>query len=232
MSEDSSISLDAEPFALPQPTLFSSLEEASSELEGMLNQLRSTSMDLEAYEHGIAVSNAEQRLLFSPRLANWEQAFSVFLATQSSALTSEDRKDAMILKANHLLAEILAAVNPSPGEFGWNVFEAKFAAIVDLAAAVLGDSEHSGPSATDAGSQTGEPSETGSTATLSPSLGIFDPLYEVCARCYDPVLRRRALDLMIHHPTQAASSASEVRRVALALDEQSAESWSQSPPAE
>ena len=36
------------------------------------------------------------------------------------------------------------------------------------------------------------------TATLSFSLGIVDPLYEVCARCRDPVVRRRALDLVSH----------------------------------
>ena len=40
------------------------------------------------------------------------------------------------------------------------------------------------------------------TATLSFSLGIVDPLYEVCARCRDPTLRRRALDLLAKHPRQ------------------------------
>lgn len=34
------------------------------------------------------------------------------------------------------------------------------------------------------------------------SLGIVDPLYEVCARCRDPALRRRALDLLARHPRQ------------------------------
>lgn len=40
------------------------------------------------------------------------------------------------------------------------------------------------------------------SATLSFSLGIVDPLYEVCARCRDPSLRRQALDLLARHPRQ------------------------------
>ena len=64
-------------------------------------------------------------------------------------------------------------------------------------------------------------------ATLSFSLGIVDALYEVCARCRDPVLRRKALDLLARHPRQecmwSSWSAWKVGKFLLHLEEDGAE---------
>ena len=62
------------------------------------------------------------------------------------------------------------------------------------------------------------------------SLGIVDPLYEVCARCRDPALRRRALDLLALHPRQdcmwSSWSAWKVGKYIMNLEEER----SSSPP--
>ena len=80
----------------------------------------------------------------------------------------------------------------SEGELGWDKFHTSFIAILDLAEAVLEDGSQ--PKA----EQAADLPKT----QLCFSLGIVDPLYEVCARCRDPALRRRALNLLARHPRQ------------------------------
>jgi hypothetical protein len=63
------------------------------------------------------------------------------------------------------------------------------------------------------------------------SLGIVDPLYEVCARCRDPAIRRRALDLLARHPRQdcmwSSWSAWKVGKYIMKLEEESSDSVSE-----
>jgi len=106
----------------------------------------------------------------------------------------------MILKAHHVVAEILSDVDLSLGELGWDEFHDRFEVIVELAAAVLEGSTRADESVIEARWKTGGVFISAPSATLSFSLGIVDPLYEVCARCRDPELRRRALDLLAKHP--------------------------------
>jgi hypothetical protein len=99
------------------------------------------------------------------------------------------------LQAHHLVCEILSSVDLSEGELGWDKIQTSFTAILDLAEAVLEDNpELEVPKATNL--------PTTPKIQLGFSLGIVDPLYEVCARCQDPALRRRALDLLARHHRQ------------------------------
>lgn len=100
-----------------------------------------------------------------------------------------------MIQAHHLVCEILAEVDLTEGELGWDKFRPSFIAILDLAEAVLEDDPQS------KAKQPADPSVAPKTQ-LCFSLGIVDPLYEVCARCRDPLLRRRALDLLARHPRQ------------------------------
>jgi hypothetical protein len=187
-----------------RPTSFSTIHEARSGLELVLNQLTVFFLDMELDDnfYDLAVANAEKHLLFSPWLIAWEKAFSDFLEREQASFSPADRKAAMILKAHELVAEILSDVDLSLGELGWDAFTKKFEAIVDLAAAVLEDSKHSDTSTIEARWKTNGVFISAPTATLSFSLGIVDPLYEVCSRCRDPTLRRRALELLARHPRQ------------------------------
>ena len=111
----------------------------------------------------------------------------------------------------------------SEGELGWDKFHSSFIAILDLAEAVLEDGSQSK-------AQQADDFPTVPKTQLCFSLGIVDPLYEVCARCRDPVLRRRALDLLARHPRQdcmwSSWSAWKVGKYLMKLEEER----SSSPP--
>lgn len=111
----------------PRPTSFHSLREARSTLEMVLNQLTVFFLDLELDDqfYDLAISNAEKHLIFSPWLSAWEKAFSAYLAQHQASMDGEDRKAAMVLKAHHLVAEILSSVDLSMGELGWDAFHDK-----------------------------------------------------------------------------------------------------------
>ncbi|KAK5174928.1 uncharacterized protein LTR77_000064 [Saxophila tyrrhenica] len=231
MGKDYNMIPDPEAINAKRPTSFNSMQEARSGLELVLNQLTAFFLDMELDDnfYDLAVANAEKHLLFGPWLAAWEKAFSEYLAREHDKLSPADRKAAMILKAHETVAEILSDVDLSLGELGWDAFTNKFAAIVNLAEAVLEDSKQADKSVIEARWKTNgalrvlrvlsngiEYSKqlltrllltigvfiSAPSATLSFSLGIVDPLYEVCARCRDPSLRRRALELLARHPRQ------------------------------
>ncbi|KAK5110877.1 hypothetical protein LTR85_000715 [Meristemomyces frigidus] len=229
MGKDMNLVPDMLAINAERPTFFRDLHEARSGLEVVLNQLTVYFMDLELDDHfyDMAVSNAEKHLLFAPWLESWEKAFSAFLTQHQAALSLQDRKAAMILKAHHLSAEIFAQVDLSLGEMGWDAFQDKFTAIVDLATAILEETTQADTSVIEARWKTGGGFISAPSATLSFSLGIVDPLYEVCVRCRDPVLRRKALNLLARHPRQecmwSSWSAWKVGKFVLHLEETGAE---------
>lgn len=182
-------------------------------------------MELDDDFYNRARSDTEKNLLLGPWLADWESAFTALLSQNQAKLTEEDRKAAMILKAHHLVAEILANVDLSLNEHGWDTFYDKFAAIVNLATVILENSKEVDNSKIAARWKTNGHSISAPTATLSFSLGIVDPLYEVCARCRDSNLRLRALELLAKHPRQecvwSSWSAWKVGRFLMRLEETS-----------
>lgn len=186
------------------PSHFENITEARSSLEGALNQLTVFFLDLELDDqyYDMAVTSGEKHLLFARFFESWELAFSDMLARERPNMSANDRKAAMILKAHHIVGEILSNVDLAEGELGWDAFHGKFEAIVDLAAAVLEDTARSDASIIEARWKQSGVFISSTSATLSFSLGIVDPLYEVVARCRDPMLRRRALDLLATHPRQ------------------------------
>lgn len=229
LGKDFNVIPDPAAVSASRPSTFNSMQEARSGLELVLNQLTVFFLDMELDDkfYDIAVSNAEKHLLFSPWLADWESAFSDFLTREEGKLTPEDRKAAMILKAHQTVAEILAEVDLGLAEMCWDAFRDKFEIIVNLAAAVLKDTTTSDTSIIEARWKTEGVFISAPTATLSFSLGIVDPLYEVCARCRDPSLRRRALDLLARHPRQecvwSSWSAWKVGKFLMRMEEEGGE---------
>ncbi|KAK5698463.1 hypothetical protein LTR17_023638 [Elasticomyces elasticus] len=204
MGKDIRLTPDLDKFNRQRPIHFNNLMEARTGLELVLNNLTIFFMDLELSDqfYDQAVKNAEKHLTYGPWLKDWERAFSALLLQRQATFSEQDRKAAMVLKAHHLVAEILAEVDLSLGELGWDAFRDQFAAIVNLATAVLEDSLQSDTSVIEARWKTSGVFISSTSATLSFTLGIVDPLYEVCSRCRDPVLRRKALDLLARHPRQ------------------------------
>ncbi|KAK3687056.1 hypothetical protein LTR37_019218 [Vermiconidia calcicola] len=209
-----------------RPTEFKTLREARSSLEWVLNSLTVFFLDMELDDafYDIAVSNAEKHLVFTPWLASWERAFSNFLLENQESLNTDERGAAMVLKAHQTVAEILSEVDLSLGELGWDAFHDKFEAITNLAAAVLEGGQQSDTPVIEARWKTGDVFISQPNATLSFSLGIVDPLYEVVSRCRSPTLRRRALDLLAKHPRQecvwSSWSAWKVGKFLMRLEEE------------
>lgn len=204
--------------ATPEPVYFETLQDARIALERMIDQLSVFFLDLDLDDefYDMVCDSPHNCLSQTAWLETWEQAFSRLLALKQSELTQSERRGAMVLKAHHLVCEILSTVDLSEGALGWERFHQSFTAIVDLAEAVLGRSPQS------ITSHPNNPPGTPSSK-LCFSLGILDPLYEVCARCRDPLLRRRALDLLAGHPRQeclwGSWSAWKVGRYLLHLEE-------------
>jgi len=88
-----------------RPTQFTSLLEARSGLEVVMNQLTIffTDLELDDQFYNTAVSDAEKRFLFGPWLESWEMAFTAFLHCHRNTLSQSDRRAAMVLKAHHLV---------------------------------------------------------------------------------------------------------------------------------
>jgi len=181
----------------PQPVYFETLQDARITLERVTNQFSIFFLDLDLDDNFYEmVRDGPQKCVSQIAwLEAWEQAFSQLLARKNARITASERRGAMVLKAHHLVCEILSNVDLSEGAHGWDRFHRSFRAIVHLAQSVLGTSSR--PVTGYSKDLTGTPK-----TNLCFSLGILDPLYEVCARCRDPLLRRQALDLVANHPRQ------------------------------
>ena len=209
------------------PSMFHSLQEAQSTLEQVLSHLTTFFLDMELDDeyYRQAAADEERHSIFGLWLDDWEKAFSDLLSRSHEAMSEEDRITAMTLKAHHIVAEILASVDLSLNELGWDAFRKKFSAIVDLATSISEKCGPSQPSKIEKRWNTDPESVCAPKATLSLSLGIVDPLFEVCARCREPALRQRALDLLVNHPRQdCVWSSSSIWKVGTLLMRQKEES--------
>ncbi|KAF2721735.1 hypothetical protein K431DRAFT_268128, partial [Polychaeton citri CBS 116435] len=139
MNKEYNVIPDAAQISVQKPGHFNSIQEARMGLEMVLNRITIFFLDLELDDqyYDLVVSTAEKHLLFAPWLKSWEQAFTIFLSANQNTMSAQDRKGAMVLKAHHIVAEILSDVDLSLGEMAWDAFHDRFSAIVDLASTVL-----------------------------------------------------------------------------------------------
>lgn len=211
-----------------RPARFENLNEARKSLGLVLNHLTAFFLNIEVDDkyYDLAVTSGEKHLLFVPWLESWESAFSELLAGTQTQMIPSERQAAMTLKAHHLVAEVLSQVDLSQGDLAWDAFLGKFAAIVNLATAVVEDTKRSSPPLVD-GSRQLVVGFSSTMAALSSNLGIVDPLREVVARCRDPVVRRQALGLLATLPRQecmwSSWSAWKVGKFLMHLEEEGTE---------
>jgi len=136
-------------------------------------------------------TQAEERRAFRQWLQRWESAFSQFLSTYASGMSSEDLSQCRILKANHIACNIVAS-NARPGTLEFDAYEQDFQAIIDLATSVLQTRQRI---------QSSSPLSAASTPDVGPravaGLDVRDPLCILLASCRKQVLRTRANDLLV-----------------------------------
>lgn len=196
INKDYGYIFDAEEMQSAWPTHFNSLHEAMVSLEAVMNLATVLFLDLDLDDqlYETATTHADLNSSFRPWLQSWDAAFAELLTNAQVTASPANRKAAMILKANALVTDIFTNVDLSRGESAWEVFQDKFQAIVDLAAAVL--------EADDSVRSRSQVQKTKTTFISTTNvehafgLGIITPLCEVCARCSEPIIRGKALELL------------------------------------
>lgn len=114
------------------------------------------------------------------------------LAFEQSGFPKSDPA-VLILRPNMLGLELFKAYSPGNDEMFWDSFDSEFENILDSVDAFITSTSSTRPEAHD----TPEPHST-RAPTFTFTLGIINPLYLVCARCRDPLIRRRALYMLSH----------------------------------
>ena len=131
------------------------------------------------------ISYTAERRNFQQWLEQWELAFTAFLSNAMASMTSEDVMHSRILKCNHLASTILTSDTNPPS---FDVFDAEFRAVVELAGAVL-RARHLADS----------PQDAKTNNELSPGTGTLDvkePLKVVMSTCPQQETRNKAYELM------------------------------------
>lgn len=131
--------------------------------------------------------DASDKRHFQQWLDQWEQAFTAYLSYAMPTMKGDEISRSRILKANHLSCAILAS-DRGPHPSAYQVFDAEFQAIVELAGAVV----QSRPQKADR-SSTESPTDSSPTSS---SLDVREPLYVVVARCDRASTRNQALELL------------------------------------
>ena len=181
---------------LPHVDAIYSLDHAHMTLHSAMNSVMRFMQGFQptAPRDHIAISMAEKHLRYAPWFSRWEASFTAFLSVERPFMTNMDLKRAMVLKANHLVATMLASVDQSAGPAAYDLYEQEFRAIVDLAREVL--ATFSCPPL-----PTLSPGQSG-TPYLSFSLWVTDPLWMAISRCRNPSIRQAAFTLLSQNPRQ------------------------------
>lgn len=192
---------DTPQFSHDIPIMFSSIADARDGFELLnrkcVNHYRIIMQAIPATE----ASEMSQYLLrqYEACFDRWCNAFSRFEESRGDSLTTKERIGLKLLsmhKQNTMMyleyvnvceMERYSDITPS---FSWDKFNPQFAEIVSLAASIV--NTH------DAGSLLA----TSARPSFSLDNGIIAPLYEVATLCRDPVIRRRAVQILRSAPRQ------------------------------
>lgn len=168
---------------LPMPVVsrITSIAQAQATLQHCATRLNKAwqGHPARASPPGSPIDGSEKRL-FQQWLEKWEQAFTAYLSVHMSSMKPDDVTQSRVLKANHLSCTILAS-EAGPSMKSFNVFEADFQAIVELANAVIS-------------------SRSRAAATLpncaASTLDVREPLHVVIAYCDHLSIRNKAIELV------------------------------------
>lgn len=173
---------------MPTMTKITSLTQAHATLCHGWNRLWSCEN-----QAGNRQALAEERRHLREWLDAWERAFTEYLSYAMAVMAGDELTQCRVLKANHLTCVVLASDSPaSASAHDFDVFEAEFRAIVDLAGAVL---QARGRNNTPQSASTASPVE-------SPVMGGLDvqsPIWVVLSRCSNAAIWERANRLSLQY---------------------------------
>lgn len=172
---------------MPNVTKFSDFNQAQATLLHCFNRLTRYQQSSEHINIDHDERMDRERQDCRQWLDKWEKVFTEFLSTSMMGADPDFVTQCRVLKANHLACSILASDASEPFSSSPKP-DHDFAAIVDLASAVL-QSRHIETSPVSAAcSSRAKPT--------TPGLDVRDPLRLVVARCPHPRFRSRANDLL------------------------------------
>ncbi|PWY88570.1 hypothetical protein BO94DRAFT_556022 [Aspergillus sclerotioniger CBS 115572] len=182
-------------FPLEVPECFSSLAEARDLFEyysyvfrheyGKMGGMEATSPELGAAFIQTCIS------LFQ----KWSGALDQFEKIRGPSLTTKEHIGLKILQM-HRCRQAVAFQYHMSGTTdlsGWDMYNPMFQEIVSLAASVVELSGEDGPPSTP---QPNPSSQGRYKPSFTLDMGIIDPLYDVATLCRDPLIRRKAVDVL------------------------------------
>jgi hypothetical protein len=117
----------------------------------------------------------------------YNAAFESFIATQGPSLSKAESQGVKVMQIHHFTAFVILNSQKTlvDVQMTWDPFIPVFEKIVNLAEEIIS-------------SDSSDPAQP----VFSTDIGIIGPLYGVVSRCRDPVIRRRAIDIMKAAPRQ------------------------------
>ena len=137
------------------------------------------------YERDMQAEDTAERDRLTQMLERWNQGFESLVASQWPNWSKPERIAANLMHANFLIASIWNDVCLSPNETAWDKHKEKFEQIITVSEAIVKETIAS---------------ESGLSLRFSFEFGIIPPLNFAAWRCRHPLLRRRALKLLLNCP--------------------------------
>jgi hypothetical protein len=148
---------------------------------------------------------------FKDQIQAWSDAYEHILVSRTApSISSQEKAAIAVLKMAQIMSQILFLMTFSDSEMQFDVFNPQFKAIVDLALEVVGDEERRAMAKRcpdprycthpyDAWTEVYGEKEYAARhikPSFSADLGIVPSLFVVATKCRDPVIRRRAIQLL------------------------------------
>ena len=174
------------------PHKFSNVQQAREFLEFYSNTHALTRTSKECFSH-IARPNSEQFHLYLSVLTQWTNAFETLVATQGATFSEEELRDVNILRIWQIMTATGITMHlryhaTRDDQTLWDQFEETHKQVVDLAELVY------------KGANGSHHLNRTVTHQFTLDVGIVGPLYDTARVCRDPVIRRRAINLLREYP--------------------------------
>ena len=173
------------------PHKFSNVSQAKEFLE-FYSHTHALTRNTNEVSH-IALPHSEQFHLYLSILTQWNSAFENLVATQGDKFSEKEQRDVNIMRIWQIMTATGITMHlkyhaTKDDQTLWDQFEETQKQVVDLAELVCRGAN-------------GSCRQNGSTThRFTLDVGIVGPLYDTARVCRDPVIRRRAINLLREYP--------------------------------
>ncbi|KAE8420964.1 hypothetical protein BDV36DRAFT_248529 [Aspergillus pseudocaelatus] len=175
----------------PSPTTdpFTSLLEAYVSLEALFNRIMRFFLGQDTKDP-CAQSKAVEKEMYIRLLHDWDTRLASLLRTTPQ---SDDGRALDLLSARRKFTKLLLCADPTQSELAPDAFLNDCIDMVEAITRILEDSQYQAL-------RRYEHAQQATSVNFSLENGIVEPLFWVGAKCREPIIRRRALDLLQRYP--------------------------------